>query len=112
MDDDDTEGDTQQDDGCCSNASRSSDVNILPTQVPTQTDYCGTMKIPSTYDDHAWDLHRVQFTSGATQQENGGDVGFTQIANTVDMGCTQLLNHETANLEGVYTDCPMKCRVH
>lgn len=105
--DDDTEGDTQQDG--CSNAShsatRSSDVNIPPTQVVTQTDLCDSLKIASTYDQAGY-LQRAHgkselllFTSGdigGTQLENG-EVGFTQIA---DAGCTQLVNHE-ANLEGV-----------
>jgi len=101
--DDDTEGDTQQDG--CSNAShsatRSSDVNIPPTQI---VDF----KIASTYDEAGYLQHvhgkseLLQFTSGdnigGTQLENG-EAGFTQIA-IVAAGCTQLLTHE-ANLEGV-----------
>lgn len=109
--DDETEGDTQQDD--CSDAShsatRSSDVNIPPTQIVTQTGSCGGHKIrgipASTYYQPGYIEHvhgkaeLLQFTNrdiGGTQLENG-EVGFTQIA-IVDAGCTQL-NHE-ANLEG------------
>lgn len=109
--DDDTEGDTQQDD--CSNAShsatRASDVNIPPTQIVTQTGSCGGLQIggvpSSTYGQLGYLQHvdgnaeLLQFANGdmgGTQLENG-EVGFTQIA-IVDTGCTQL-NHE-ANLEG------------
>jgi hypothetical protein len=109
--DDDTEGDTQQDD--CSNAShsatRSSDVNIPPTQIVTQTGSCGGLQIggvpSSTYGQLGYLQHvdgkaeLLQFANGdmgGTQLENG-EVGFTQIA-IVDTGCTQL-NHE-ANMEG------------
>ncbi|KAG0628014.1 hypothetical protein M758_2G243900 [Ceratodon purpureus] len=105
---DDTEGDTQQDD--CSNAShsatRSSDVNIPPTQIVAQTDSCGGLKIggipASIYGQAGYLQHvhgRAELTNGdigGTQLENG-EVGFTQLA-IVDMGCTQL-NHEV-NLEG------------
>lgn len=103
--DDDTEADTQQDG--CSDASRSSDVNIPPTQaIPTQMDVCGSLKIASTYDETGLFRHEnsafVPFTSGdiigATQLEPG-EAGFTQIA-SFDPGCTQLLNPED-NLEGV-----------
>ena len=106
--DDNTEGDTQDN---CSNAShsatRSSDVNVPPTQIVTQTGSCGDLEIGClpgpTYGQAMYLQHGkaelLRFANGeigCTQLENG-EVGFTQIAR-VDPGCTQP-NYE-ANLEG------------
>lgn len=97
--DDDTEGDTQQ--GDCSDeshsATRSSDVNIPPTQIATQMGSCGGPA--STYGK----AEVLQFTGGdigATQLENGeGD--FTEMA-IVETETAYTQHNHDADLEGVY----------